>query len=43
MKVVVATTNLQDMIYTSEFYVGNHPQKLLGVFDTGSTNTWVIS
>ena len=42
MKVQVATTNLQDMIYASEFYVGNPPQKLTGVFDTGSTNLWVL-
>lgn len=42
MKVQVATTNLDDMIYASDFYVGNPPQKLTGVFDTGSTNLWVL-
>ena len=43
MKVHVATTNMQNQIYISEFYVGNPPQKLRGVFDTGSTNTWVLN
>jgi hypothetical protein len=34
---------LQDFAYISEFYVGNPPQKLRGLFDTGSTNTWVLN
>jgi cathepsin D len=42
MKVTVATTNLDDMIYASEFFVGNPPQRMTGVFDTGSTNLWVL-
>jgi len=35
--------NLEDNAYVSEFYVGNPPQKLRGLFDTGSTNTWVLN
>ena len=35
--------NLSDNAYVSEFYVGNPPQKLRGLFDTGSTNTWVLN
>jgi len=35
--------NLGDNAYVSEFYVGNPPQKLRGLFDTGSTNTWVLN
>lgn len=35
--------NLADNAYVSEFYVGNPPQKLRGLFDTGSTNTWVLN
>jgi hypothetical protein len=34
---------LGDNAYVSEFYVGNPPQKLRGLFDTGSTNTWVLN
>ena len=36
-------TNLGDTAYISEFYVGNPPQKVRGLFDTGSTNTWILS
>lgn len=35
--------NLGDNAYVSEFYVGNPPQKMRGLFDTGSTNTWVLN
>lgn len=24
-------------------YVGNPPQKIRGLFDTGSTNTWILN
>lgn len=34
--------NLNDNAYISEIYVGNPPQKLRALFDTGSTNTWVL-
>jgi hypothetical protein len=35
--------NLADNAYVSEFYVGNPPQKMRGLFDTGSTNTWLLN
>jgi len=35
--------NLDDNAYTSEIYVGNPPQKLRALFDTGSSNTWVLN
>jgi hypothetical protein len=35
--------NLGDNAYVSEFYVGNPPQKVRGLFDTGSTNTWILN
>ena len=35
--------NLSDNAYCSEFYVGNPPQKLRGLFDTGSTNMWILN
>ena len=35
--------NLADNAYVSEFYVGNPPQKLRGLFDTGSTNPWILN
>jgi hypothetical protein len=43
MKVSVSTSNLNDFIYVSDFYIGTPPQKMRGVFDTGSTNTWVLN
>jgi len=27
----------------SEIFVGNPPQKIRALFDTGSTNTWVLN
>jgi hypothetical protein len=35
--------NLGDNAYVSEFFVGNPPQKVRGLFDTGSTNTWILN
>jgi hypothetical protein len=35
--------NLEDNAYISEMYVGNPPQKIRGLFDTGSTNMWVLN
>ena len=32
----------EDMIYSTEIFVGNPPQKIRALFDTGSTNTWVL-
>lgn len=30
-------------MYTSDIWVGNPPQKLRALFDTGSQNTWILS
>lgn len=35
--------NLQDNAYVSEMYVGNPPQLIKALFDTGSTNTWILN
>ena len=35
--------NLNNNIYISDIYVGNPPQKLRAIYDTGSTNTWVLN
>ena len=35
--------NLEDNAYISDIYVGNPPQKLRALFDTGSTNSWVLN
>jgi hypothetical protein len=32
-----------DILYTSYIYIGNPPQKLRALFDTGSSNMWVAS
>jgi len=29
------------MFYLSEFYMGNPPQRLRGIFDTGSADIWI--
>ena len=34
---------MDDSIYVSDIFVGNPPQKLRALFDTGSTNTWVLN
>ena len=34
--------NLDDNAYVAEIYVGNPPQKIRALFDTGSTNAWVL-
>lgn len=39
----ITQSNLDDNAYVSEMYVGNPPQLLRALFDTGSTNTWVLS
>jgi len=36
-------TNLEDNAYVSDMYVGNPPQKVRALFDTGSTNTWILN
>lgn len=35
--------NLEDNAYVSELFVGNPPQKIRALFDTGSTNTWILN
>jgi pepsin A len=30
-------------MFIGELFVGNPPQKIRGVFDTGSSNTWIIN
>ena len=32
-----------DQFYSSYIYVGNPPQKMMALFDTGSANTWILS
>jgi hypothetical protein len=35
--------NDKDMAYMADIYIGNPPQKVRGLFDTGSSNTWVLN
>ena len=35
--------NDHDMSYMADLYIGNPPQKVRGLFDTGSSNTWVLN
>jgi len=35
--------NLDDNAYVSDMYVGNKPQLVRALFDTGSTNTWILN
>ena len=39
----ITQNNLEDNAYVSDMYVGNPPQLVRALFDTGSTNTWVLS
>jgi hypothetical protein len=39
----IIQNNLEDNAYVSEMYVGNPPQLVKALFDTGSTNTWVLN
>jgi len=39
----IIQNNLEDNAYVSDMYVGNPPQLVRALFDTGSTNTWVLS
>lgn len=42
-KVHLFQENLEDNAYISEIFVGNPPQKIRALFDTGSTNTWILN
>jgi len=42
-KVHIHQENLEDNAYISDIYVGNPPQKIRALFDTGSTNTWILN
>lgn len=35
--------NDHDMSYMADLYIGNPPQKVRGLFDTGSSNTWILN
>lgn len=35
--------NHQNYGYVGEMYIGNPPQLLRALFDTGSTDTWTVS
>ena len=35
--------NLQDNAYVAEIHVGTPPQKIRALFDTGSTNAWILN
>jgi pepsin A len=35
--------NQEDVLYTADIWVGNPPQKLRALFDTGSQHTWILS
>ena len=37
------TQNIKDFMYVSDMFIGNPPQKVRGLFDTGSTNTWILN
>lgn len=39
----IVQNNLEDNAYVSDMYVGNPPQLVRALFDTGSTNTWVLN
>ena len=43
VKAHIFQNNLNDNAYVSEMYVGNPPQLIKALFDTGSTNTWVLN
>jgi hypothetical protein len=32
-----------DYIFIAELFVGNPPQRVRGVFDTGSSNMWILN
>jgi len=40
-KVGLGIETQDDMLYTSYIYIGNPPQKMKALFDTGSASSWV--
>lgn len=40
-KIELKIETQDDILYTSYIYIGNPPQKLKALFDTGSANSWV--
>ena len=43
MRAHIFQQNLADNAYVSDIYVGNPPQPIKALFDTGSTNTWILN
>ena len=35
--------NDHDMAYMADIYIGTPPQKIRGLFDTGSSKTWILN
>ena len=43
-EVVMTLDNTENMGYVGEFYLGSEsPQKIRALFDTGSSNSWILS
>ena len=43
VKAHIFQQNLADNAYVADIYVGNPPQPIKALFDTGSTNTWILN
>jgi hypothetical protein len=35
--------NDHDTAYMADIFIGSPPQKIRGLFDTGSSNTWILN
>ena len=42
-KICLVQNNSHDAGYASTIYIGTPPQKMRALFDTGSSNTWVLN